>query len=98
MIGFITSPATSSAITAAIRDAQTSRGLPVYWLIQGIPILSGTHTGQHFLPASDEMLNTPLRDGSCAVDFPEFPTLISALGGLESRVDIDPATITAPEE
>jgi hypothetical protein len=98
MIGFVTSPATSSAITAAIRDAQTSRGFPIYWLIQGIPIISGEHTGQHFLPASDEMLNTPLRDGSAAVDFPEFPTLISALGGIDARVDIDPAIIAAPEE
>ncbi len=97
MIGFITSPTVSAAITSAIRDAQTSRGFPIYWLIQGIPILSGTHTGQHFLPASDEMLNTPLRDGSCAVDFPEFSQLIALLGGLDARVDIDPSTIVAPE-
>ena len=97
MIGFITSPATSTAITAAIRDAQTSRGLPVYWLIQGIRITSGEHTGQHFLPANDEALHAPLRDGSAAVDFPELPSLIAALGGLDARMDIDPAMLTSPE-
>jgi hypothetical protein len=98
MIGFLLPPATAAAITAAIAAAQTSRALPVTWLLVGMPVLTGEHTGLHFLPASDEILSCPLHRGMTPQDFPEFAQLLALLGGLEARVEIDPATITAPLE
>ena len=100
MIGFITTPDTSAAVTQAIRDAQTSRNLPVFWLLVGMPIYSGEHAGLHFIPADDDILSTPLRGNPVQTpqDFPEFLTLIELLGGLDARVDIDPETTKAPDE
>lgn len=90
MIGYIATPETAAAVTEAIREAQTSRGLPVFWLLVGVPILSGLYTGQHFIPADDEVLTTPLRGNPILTpqDFPEFNTIINQLGGLEARIDV----------
>jgi hypothetical protein len=96
MIGFITTPEASAAVTQAIRDAQTSRNLPVFWLLVGMPIYSGEHAGMHFIPADDAVLNTPLRGNPIQTprDFPEFQTIIEELGGLDARVDLPPKDIT----
>jgi hypothetical protein len=95
MIGFITTPEASSAVTQAIRDAQTSRDLPVFWLLVGMPIYSGEYTGMHFIPADNVVLNTPLRGNPIQTpqDFPEFQTIIEELGGLDARVDLPPEDI-----
>ena len=98
MIGFITSPETSAAITAAVELAQTSRGLAPYIGIRGMEILSSEHTGQHFLPFDDLALTTPLHGGTHVSDYPEFASLLAMLGGLESRVDIEPSLVTLPPE
>ena len=95
MIGFITTPETSAAITAAIELAQTSRGLSPYVGIRGMEILSGPDAGQHFLPFDDLALTTPLHGGTHVSDYPEFTSLITMLGGLESRVDIEPSLVTS---
>lgn len=97
MIGHITNQATADAITAAIENAQTSRGVPVYWLLVGVPIYSGKYTGKVFLPTDDVTLNTPLRGNPVQTprDFPEFQQLIDILGGLDARVDL-PATDITP--
>jgi hypothetical protein len=97
MIGHITNQATADAITAAIENAQTSRGVPVYWLLVGVPIYSGKHAGKVFLPTDDEALNTPLRGNPVQTpqDFPEFQQLIDILGGLDARVNL-PATDIIP--
>jgi hypothetical protein len=99
MIGFITTPEASAAVTQAIRDAQTSRDLPVFWSLIGMPIYSGEHAGMHFIPADDAVLNTPLRGNPIQTpqDFPEFNTIIDSLGGLEARIDLLPEAITQPE-
>lgn len=97
MIGFIASPETSAAITAAVEVAQTSRGLAPYIGIRGMPILSGPNAGQHFLPFDDSALTTPLHGGTHVSDYPEFASLLAMLGGLESRVSIDPSLVTPPE-
>jgi hypothetical protein len=96
MIGFIATPEASAAVTQAIRDAQTSRDLPVFWLLVGMPIYSGEHAGMHFIPADDAVLNTPLRGNPIQTpqDFPEFQTIIEQLGGLDARVDLPPEDIT----
>jgi hypothetical protein len=96
MIGFITTPEASAAVTQAIRDAQTSRDLPVFWSLIGMPIYSGEYVGMHFIPADDAVLNTPLRGNPIQTprDFPEFQTIIEELGGLDARVDLPPEDIT----
>ena len=90
MIGFITTQDTSAAVTQAIRDAQTSRGLPVFWLLVGIPIYFGEYAGQSFIPADDDIITTPLRGNPIQTpqDFPEFASLIELLGGLDARIDL----------
>jgi hypothetical protein len=95
MIGFITTSEISEAVTQAISDAQTSRGLPVFWLLIGMPIYSGEHAGLHFIPADDDILSTPLRGNPIQTprDFPEFVSLIELLGGLEARIDIQASTV-----
>ena len=98
MIGFVVSPETSAAITAAVELAQTSRGLAPYIGIRGMEILSGPNAGQHFLPFDDLALTTPLHGGTHVSDYPEFSALLTMLGGLESRVDIDPSLVTIPPE
>lgn len=98
MIGFITSPETSAAITAAVELAQTSRGLSPYIGIRGMEILSGSDTGQHFLPFDDSALTTPLHAGTHVSDYPEFSALLAMLGGLDARVSIDPSLVTIPLE
>ena len=100
MIGFITTPETSALVTQAISDAQTSRGLPVFWLLIGVLICSGEHTGMHFIPADDEVLSAPLRGNPIQTpkDFPEFQQIIDMLGGLDARINIHAADITLPQE
>ena len=90
MIGYITTPETATAVTEAIREAQTSRNLPVFWLLAGVPILRGPHVGLHFIPADNEVLATPLRGNPVLTpqDFPEFNTIINQLGGLEARIEV----------
>lgn len=98
MIGFVTSPETSAAITAAVELAQTSRGLSPYIGIRGMEILSGPNAGQHFLPFDDSALTTPLHGGTHVSDYPEFSSLLAMLGGLDARVSIDPSLVTTPPE
>lgn len=98
MIGHVTDLTTASAITAAIEHAQTSRGLPVYWSLVGVPIHTGIHAGKVFLSTDDASLDTPLRGNPPQTprDFPEFGQLLAVLGGLESRVEVDPNDLTTP--
>ena len=98
MIGYITTQTQAEEINAAIAKAQTDRGFPVFWLAGSIPIQSGEHAGMHFIPCDDSLLATPLigNPPQTPVDFPEFPQLLAILGGLDARVNIDPATIIPP--
>lgn len=99
MIGFVTTPEISALVTQAISDAQTSHGLPLFWMLIGMPIYSGKHTGKHFIQADEEILSTPLRGNPVLTprDFPEFNTIIDSLGGLDARIDI-PATDIIPQQ
>lgn len=100
MIGFVTSSETADVVLAGIEGAQISRGLQHYWSTGAYPIHSGPHAGQTFIPASDEILATPLR-GTPALtprDFPEFDQLAALLGGLDARVDVDPTDFTSSSE
>jgi hypothetical protein len=53
MIGFVTTQEQATAANAAIAEAQTSRGMPVFWLAGSYPIHSGEHAGSYFVPCDD---------------------------------------------
>ena len=95
MIGFATTLGLALQTSQLIRDAQVSRGLPVFWLIVGIPIYSGKYSGLIFVPCDDEIINAPLIGNPPLhpIDFPEFQTIIEDLGGLDARIDIPPSDI-----
>ena len=96
MIGYITTPEVSAQISAAVREAQISRGIAPYLAIHGFPIPRGEHVGLHFLPFEDSALTTPLHANTRLADYPEFSALIAMLGGLDARVSIDPSLVTLP--
>lgn len=96
MIGFVTTPETATEVLEAIREAQISRGQASYWSTGSMAIHSGDHAGKTLIPASDQILDTPLRKGLTPRDFPEFSQLIEVLGGLEERVDISPEDLLDP--
>ena len=100
MIGFITSPEVADAVEHGIAQAFVSRDLPQFWGLKGMPILTGEHEGQMFIPPSDAILTCPLRGNppQRPTDYPEFDQLIAMLGGIDARVEIDPATITPPHD
>ena len=99
MIGFVVSPETAAAANVAIAEAQTSRGMPVFWLAGSYPIYSGAHAGGCFVPCDDETLTTPLigNPPQTPKDFPEFAIIIDAMGGLDARINIPAADIIPPE-
>ena len=96
MIGFVTTQEQATAANVAIAEAQTSRGMPVFWLAGSYPIHSGEHAGSYFVPCDDAILSTPLVGNPPLhpTDFPEFQTIIEELGGLDARVDLPPEDIT----
>jgi hypothetical protein len=100
MIGYITTPEAAAQILAEIRDAFTVRDLPPFWTPGSFPIYTGPHVGQHFIPADDNIFQTPLTGNppSRPMDYPDFQQIIAAMGGLEARVELDPSAILPPEE
>ena len=98
MIGFVTSPAQAQAANDAVAQAQTDRGLPVFWLPGSYPIFGGEHAGKTFVPCDDAIMSTPLLGSPVQSprDFPEFSQIITALGGLDARVEIAPEDIINP--
>jgi hypothetical protein len=100
MIGFVVTPEQAQAANAAIAEAQTGRGMPVFWLAGSYPIYTGEHAGQCFIPCDDATLTTPLigHPPQTPQDFPEFATIIESMGGLDARIDLPASNITPPEE
>ena len=98
MIGFVVTPEQAEAANAAIAEAQTSRGMSVFWLTGSYLIYSGEYAGDCFVPCDDETLSTPLigHPPQTPQDFPEFAEIIDSLGGLEARIDLDPKYIVNP--
>ena len=99
MIGFVTTQEQATAANAAIAEAQTSRGMPVFWLAGSYPIHSGEHAGSYFIPCDDAILSTPLIGNPPLTprDFPEFAAIVGAMGGLDARIDIPAADLTSPD-
>ena len=99
MIGFITSQATAQAVNDTVAAAQTSRDLPIFWLPGMYEIHQGEYTGLWFIPADDDILDTPLHGNPPMTprDFPEFAVIIDSMGGLDARVNL-PAADIAPLE
>ena len=97
MIGFVTTPETATEVLEAIRDAQLGRGHAHFWTTGSVHIHNGQHAGKTLIPASDEILDTPLRQGQTPRDFPEFDIMIEMLGGLEARVDVAQDDLVNPD-
>jgi hypothetical protein len=100
MIGFVVTPEQAQAANAAIAEAQTSRGMPVFWLAGSYPIYTGQYAGECFIPCDDATLATPLigHPPQTPQDFPEFATIIESMGGLDARIDLPASDITSPQE
>lgn len=100
MIGFAVTQDQAEAANAAIAEAQTSRGMPVFWLAGSNPIYHGEHAGSYFVPCDDGTLSTLLigNPPQTPQDFPEFAAIIESIGGLDARIDIPASDITAPQE
>jgi hypothetical protein len=100
MTGYVTTSETADTVIDAIASAFDSRKLPLFWSPGKYLIYSGEHAGLYFIPAGDGILAAPLMGSPVQTpqDFPEFDTLIAMMGGLESRVEIDPSDIASPEE
>lgn len=98
MIGFITDPETAAAIVKGIAAILDAHGQPNYWSTGSYPIYSGHYAGMAFIPASDELLATPLRKGLTPMDFQETHAMIDALGGRDARQDLDPQAIINPDQ
>ena len=98
MIGYVTTSETADTVLDAIASAFDARSLPRFWSPGKYLIYSGKHAGKYFIPAGDGILDAPLMGSPVQTpqDFPEFFQIIDALGGLEARVEIDPAIITSP--
>ncbi len=97
MIGFVTTPQTAEILLESIKQAQIANGRPHYWTTGAEPIFTGEHAGKMFVPAGEEVLSAPLRNGLTPRDFPEFDQLITLLGGLEDRVEIDIEDLIDPD-
>ena len=97
MIGFVTTPETATEVLEAIREAQISRGHGHFWTTGSLPIHNGQYAGLTLVPASDDILDTPLRQELTPRDFPEFTQLVENLGGLEARVDIYRQDLVNPD-
>lgn len=95
MIGFVISIANAKKVNDSVAQAQSDRGLPVFWLPGIYEVYHGLYDGLYFMPCDDQTLSTPLRGNPplTPVDFPEFQTIIEGLGGLDARVDISPSDI-----
>jgi len=91
MIGFITTQEQAKSVNDAVAQAQIDRGLPVFWLPGSVPIISGHSLGKAFIPCDDAILNTPLLGSPVMTpqEFTEFAQIITAIGGLDARVEID---------
>lgn len=95
MIGFVTDIENADLILEKIELAQTSRGLPAFWSCGSCIITSGEYDGLVFIPADDDLLQTPLIGNpfKTPIDFPEYIEIIDSFGGLNSRIDLDPKFI-----
>jgi len=100
MIGFVTTQEQATVANAAIAEAQTNRGMPVFWLAGSYLIYSGEHAGSYFIPCDEAILSTSLIGNPPFTprDFPEFTTIIESIGGLDARVEIDAIIITPPND
>ena len=99
MIGFIVTPEQAQAAAEAVASVHIAHGSPVFWQPGAYPIMSGEHAGKYFIPCDTSILLTPLigNPPQTPQDYAEFTFIIESMGGLDSRIDIDPSIIT-PEQ
>jgi hypothetical protein len=98
MIGFIVEKNTADVIIESIKQDQISNYGSHYWSPGSYEIFSGENAGKFFIPFTDQMINTVLREGKKPLDFEEGKQLITMLGGLDSRVVVSLDELKQPEE
>lgn len=80
--GFEVNESTKDVILSSIRQAQIADFGVQYWSTGARELKNGNW----FIPFTDEMINTTLRNGMKPLDFSASQQLLTALGGLEARV------------
>jgi hypothetical protein len=95
--GFVTDLPTAGTISAAVEAACDTRGVARFIAMRGRAIHSGQHASEVFLPLADSDLAQVMYRGQCLPDFPEFAQLVTILGGLDARVEIELSDILAPD-
>ena len=89
MIGFVVDEQVKNFILDSIKNSQINSTGIHYWTTGAMPIFKGEYSGKWFIPFTDSMMHTVLRNNTRVVDFPEFEYLANALGGLDARVDVN---------
>lgn len=104
MIGWVTTQEAALAIEAQVKAAFIARDRPLCWLPGWHAIATGDYASQVpgvtnvIIPMSDTDKQQRLNNGTRVMDYPEYATMAAALGGDESRVDVDPDDLWTPEE
>ena len=95
--GYATDQETAAAISESVGLACDARETPRFIAITPMPIYSGDHVGEMFIPLPDSALEQVLWRGIKMKDFPEFQELVTGLGGLEARVEINADDLIDPD-
>jgi hypothetical protein len=97
MIGFLATTEAKDEAATLLRESQIRHTGKQFNCLGEMWVYTGYHAGQWFIPFPDEaIIMIRWRDKSFA-DFPEFAEIVALLGGLESRVTIDPQDIIDPD-
>ena len=94
LTGYIVDETTRDTLAAALDSAQESRGRKYLHLGTAF-IHSGSSAGKYFIGLSDKDL-TQKMGGIMLKDYPEFQGIITSLGGLDARVELDSAYLIDP--
>ena len=94
LTGYIVDETTRDTIAAALDAVQETRGRK-YLHLGAAYIHAGASAGKYFIGLSDKDLTQKMA-GTMLKDHPEFQQIITSLGGLDARVEIDSADLIDP--
>ena len=94
MTGYIVTTQKRNAIAAALDAAQESHGRKFLHL-GAMRIYAGADAGKYFIGLSNKDLTQKL-GGIQLAQYPEFQQIITSLGGLDARAEIDSSNLIDP--
>ena len=94
LTGYIVDETTRDALADALDAAQESRGRK-YLHLGAAYIHTGASAGNYFIGLADSDLTQKVA-GIMLKDYPEFQDIITSLGGLDARVELDSADLIDP--